>query len=123
MGVDESVPAGKEKEASPTALAPLCEAWSLPCALPSCGIPPEQPCAWAKPRPVAGVQELVNAIIRPPRAEYEMAHLGPASFEFCDRRFRRVDFQVSEAALGRMHRCIPPPVPTAAHAALARFLG
>lgn len=69
----------------------------LPCTLPGCGIPPKQPCACAESRPVAAVQELVNAIIRPPRAEYEMAHLGPASFEFCDRRFRRVDFQVSEA--------------------------
>jgi len=41
-----------------------------------------------------GYQELVNAIIRPPRANYEMQHLGPAEFMFCDREFVRIDYDL-----------------------------
>jgi len=40
----------------------------------------------------AGYQELVNAIIRPPRAEYKEEALGPPAFSFCGRRFTRTDF-------------------------------
>eukprot|EP00980_Cylindrotheca_fusiformis_P009139 scaffold1992_cov113-Cylindrotheca_fusiformis.AAC.4 len=39
-----------------------------------------------------GYQELVNAIIRPPRAEYKMEALGPPAFTFCGKRFTRTDF-------------------------------
>ena len=39
-----------------------------------------------------GYQELVNAIIRPPRAEYKMEALGPPAFMFCGKRFTRTDF-------------------------------
>lgn len=39
-----------------------------------------------------GYQELVNAIIRPPRAEYKMEMLGPPAFTFCQKRFTRTDF-------------------------------
>lgn len=39
-----------------------------------------------------GYQELVNAIIRPPRAEYKMESLGPPAFNFCGKRFTRTDF-------------------------------
>lgn len=39
-----------------------------------------------------GYQELVNAIIRPPRAEYKEESLGPPAFVFCGRRFTRTDF-------------------------------
>jgi hypothetical protein len=39
-------------------------------------------------------QELVKAIIRPPRAEYDLTHLGPRNFEFCGKRFKRGDFEV-----------------------------
>mmetsp|Transcript_16267 Transcript_16267/g.19863 ORF Transcript_16267/g.19863 Transcript_16267/m.19863 type:complete len:477 (+) Transcript_16267:68-1498(+) len=39
-----------------------------------------------------GYQELVNAIIRPPRAEYKEEALGPPAFVFCGRRFTRTDF-------------------------------
>lgn len=39
-----------------------------------------------------GYQELVNAIIRPPRAEYKNESLGPPAFTFCGRRFTRTDF-------------------------------
>jgi len=35
---------------------------------------------------------LVNAIIRPPRCDYEIVQLGPKSFLFCGRPFRRRDF-------------------------------
>lgn len=39
-----------------------------------------------------GYQELVNAIIRPPRADYKQEALGPPAFSFCGRRFTRTDF-------------------------------
>lgn len=41
-----------------------------------------------------GYQELVNAIIRPPRAEYDTGHLGPAEFRFGNAQFRRTDFEL-----------------------------
>lgn len=56
--------------------------------------PPPQPSYWQMAR--AGYQELVKAIIRPPRAEYrEEPHLGPREFDFCGRRFLRRDFEVT----------------------------
>lgn len=42
-----------------------------------------------------GYQELVNAIIRPPRCQYEVSKLGPKSFEYCGKSFQRVDFDVT----------------------------
>eukprot|EP00549_Striatella_unipunctata_P004205 CAMPEP_0118698022 /NCGR_PEP_ID=MMETSP0800-20121206/14924_1 /TAXON_ID=210618 ORGANISM="Striatella unipunctata, Strain CCMP2910" /NCGR_SAMPLE_ID=MMETSP0800 /ASSEMBLY_ACC=CAM_ASM_000638 /LENGTH=491 /DNA_ID=CAMNT_0006597705 /DNA_START=101 /DNA_END=1576 /DNA_ORIENTATION=+ len=39
-----------------------------------------------------GYQELVNAIIRPPRADYKEEALGPPAFTFCGKRFTRTDF-------------------------------
>lgn len=39
-----------------------------------------------------GYQELVNAIIRPPRCDYRMEALGPPAFLFCGKRFTRTDF-------------------------------
>lgn len=39
-----------------------------------------------------GYQELVNAIIRPPRADYKEETLGPPAFLFCGKRFTRTDF-------------------------------
>ena len=41
-----------------------------------------------------GYQELVNAIIRPPRADYEMTDLGPVTFEWHGRFFKRVDLEL-----------------------------
>ena len=40
----------------------------------------------------SGYQELVNAIIRPPRANYREEHLGPPAFTFLGKRFTRTDF-------------------------------
>ncbi len=37
---------------------------------------------------------LVNAIIRPPRCDYESSQLGPKSFQFCGRTFERHDFEL-----------------------------
>ena len=54
--------------------------------------PPPQPSYWQMIK--MGYAELVNAIIRPPRAEYLTAHLGPPTFEFCGRAFQRRDFEV-----------------------------
>lgn len=53
---------------------------------------PPQPSYWQMIK--MGYGELVNAIIRPPRAEYLTAHLGPPTFEFCGRAFQRRDFEV-----------------------------
>lgn len=41
-----------------------------------------------------GYQELVNAIIRPPRAMYEDEHLGPECFEWHQKFFRRNDLEL-----------------------------
>jgi len=41
-----------------------------------------------------GYDELVKAIIRPPRAEYEMDELGPERFEFAGVSFERQDLQL-----------------------------
>ena len=41
-----------------------------------------------------GYQELVHAIIRPPRSDYEVTSLGPDEFTFCDVQFTRRDFSV-----------------------------
>ncbi|KAJ1455417.1 Alpha/Beta hydrolase protein, partial [Pelagophyceae sp. CCMP2097] len=38
-----------------------------------------------------GYDELVNAIIRPPRAEYDIEQLGPTRFVYMDRTFVRTD--------------------------------
>ncbi|RHY18232.1 hypothetical protein DYB36_010118, partial [Aphanomyces astaci] len=38
---------------------------------------------------------MVNLIIRPPRAKYQVDELGPTTFTFCGRRFERTDFHVS----------------------------
>mmetsp|Transcript_14316 Transcript_14316/g.23697 ORF Transcript_14316/g.23697 Transcript_14316/m.23697 type:complete len:462 (+) Transcript_14316:162-1547(+) len=42
-----------------------------------------------------GYQELVNAIIRPPRCQYSEQHLGPSKFKFCGKEFQRTDFKVT----------------------------
>jgi hypothetical protein len=39
--------------------------------------------------------QLVNAIIRPPRCEYDISKLGPPAFAFCGRRFVRRDFMLT----------------------------
>ena len=44
-----------------------------------------------------GYEELVNAIIRPPRADYDPARLGPTEFEFCGRSYRREDLVLRNA--------------------------
>jgi hypothetical protein len=41
-----------------------------------------------------GYQELVNAIIRPPRCQYHIEQLGPCTFDFCGRTIHRQDFEL-----------------------------
>jgi len=41
-----------------------------------------------------GYADLVNAIIRPPRAEYGLDELGPLTFQLRGRRYERSDFQL-----------------------------
>ena len=45
---------------------------------------------WAQVK--AGYAEAVNAIIRPPRADYTSAELGPAQFEIGGMSYKRTDF-------------------------------
>ena len=42
----------------------------------------------------AGYQQLVNAIIRPPRCNYMKDHLGPSSFRLGGKTFERSDFEL-----------------------------
>lgn len=39
-------------------------------------------------------QALVNAIIRPPRSQYDVHQLGPVEFLFCGRKFHRIDMEL-----------------------------
>lgn len=48
-----------------------------------------------------GYEQLVHAIIRPPRYIYEEAELGPARFMFAGAVYHRVDFDVSSHRPGR----------------------
>jgi len=41
-----------------------------------------------------GYEQLVNAIIRPPRCEYELSDLGPALFTLRGKRAKRTDFEL-----------------------------
>lgn len=53
---------------------------------------PEQLSYWQMIK--QGYQELVNAIIRPPRCQYTEANLGPKVFDFCGKSFMRSDFEL-----------------------------
>jgi hypothetical protein len=55
-------------------------------------VEPEQLSYWQMIK--QGYQELVNAIIRPPRCKYELIQLGPISFDYCGKRFERKDFEL-----------------------------
>lgn len=67
---------------------------------PPCPPPPPVPPILCAPGPSfsretqVGYQELVNAIIRPPRAQYEDEALGPVEFEFVGKAFKRIDFRL-----------------------------
>lgn len=52
----------------------------------------ETPSYWQQIR--NGYQELVNAIIRPPRCRYKLSLLGPEVFTFCGANFYRKDFDL-----------------------------
>lgn len=43
----------------------------------------------------ASYQQLVNAIIRPPRCSYELESLGPRCFHFAGKNFQRMDFTLT----------------------------
>jgi len=44
-----------------------------------------------------GYQQLVNAIIRPPRCNYSVEHLGPKVFKIGGKNFFRKDFEIRNA--------------------------
>ena len=67
-----------------------------------------------------GYQQLINAIIRPPRCVYTISQLGPQEFPFCGRYIERRDFVLTNPRghklqaswwqpIGetRPHSCIP----------------
>ena len=41
-----------------------------------------------------GYNDLVHAIIRPPRCRYEVHHLGPRNFDFAGKKFQRIDYEL-----------------------------
>ena len=47
--------------------------------------------------------ELVKAIIRPPRAEYDIEELGPASFDLAGVAFERDDFELQNGRALTLH--------------------
>jgi|UPI0004B2A8BC pimeloyl-ACP methyl ester carboxylesterase len=53
---------------------------------------PPRPSYWQMAKD--GYDELVNAIIRPPRADYDARELGPKTFSVRNRRFKRTDFEL-----------------------------
>ena len=42
----------------------------------------------------SGYNDLVHAIIRPPRCRYEVNHLGPKIFDFAGKQFQRIDYEL-----------------------------
>lgn len=50
-----------------------------------------------------GYDELVKAIIRPPRAEYDIEELGPTRFDFAGVSFEREDLQLTNARGHSLH--------------------
>lgn len=44
-----------------------------------------------------GYEELVNAIIRPPRMEYSQSDMGPDAFQLCGKRFQRKDLELTNS--------------------------
>lgn len=59
----------------------------------------------------AGYQQLVHAIIRPPRCEYDPATtLGPTEFSYCNRRFKRKDFVIKNSRGLKIQCCMWEPI-------------
>ena len=56
------------------------------------GAAPAQPGYWQQAK--RGYKELVNAIIRPPRCNYSVAHLGPKTFSLAGKQMIRRDFEL-----------------------------
>eukprot|EP00605_Chrysophyceae_sp_TOSAG23-4_P002397 GSChrysophyteH1.ASY1.ANO1.2653.1 assembled CDS len=43
----------------------------------------------------AAYDQVVNSIIRPPRCEYDLRHMGPSQFDFIGKRYQRKDFYLT----------------------------
>ena len=50
---------------------------------------------------ISRYEQLVHAIIRPPRARYKMEQLGPAEFTFLGQRFRRDDVELLSSNISK----------------------
>ena len=68
------------------------------------------PSYWQQIR--SGYQELVNAIIRPPRCRYKLSLLGPEFFTFCGASFFRKDFELRNSRGMRLVCSMWLPVPS-----------
>jgi len=81
-----------------------------------CKEPSKKPSYWELIQ--QGYNELVNAIIRPPRCQYEMEQLGPPVFDFCGKTFQRIDFdlynprglRISCSMWSPIESCRPNPI-------------
>lgn len=58
-----------------------------------------------------GYQNVVKAVIRPPRAQYTLKHLGPNKFEFAGRQIQRNDFTIYNSRWMKLHCSQWCPVP------------
>lgn len=58
-----------------------------------------------------GYQDLVSAIIRPPRCQYDISHLGPKIFDFCGKTFHRKDFELTNPRTHTLVCSIWEPAP------------
>lgn len=74
---------------------------------------PEQLSYWQMIK--QGYQELVNAIIRPPRCTYELSQLGPKSFDYCGKVFERRDFELRNQRGLKVVCSIWEPAPQCRH--------
>ena len=61
----------------------------------------EHRCSYTRTR--CRYDELVKAIIRPPRAEYGIEELGPALFDLADVTFVRDDFELQNSRALTLH--------------------
>ena len=56
-------------------------------------------------------QQLVNAIIRPPRCAYDVSKLGPEQFAFCGKTFFRTDFVLVNPRNQKFYCSMWEPIP------------
>ena len=84
---------------------------STPAAAPPAG---EQPPSYYQ-MIKQGYNDLVHAIIRPPRCRYEIHHLGPRIFDFAGKQFQRIDYELLNPRGLKIVCSLWEPVPECRH--------